>query len=49
MKPEGSVDDDSDQTGLPEDAEDEDDPKCPTPADIWRSRTEDLGGDIHTR
>lgn len=32
--------------GLPdeiEEEEDEDDPPCASPADIWRPRTEDLG------
>lgn len=47
MKPEGDAElpDDS----LPEDAEMDDDPKCATPADIWRARTEDLGGNMQTR
>lgn len=43
--PEGSADDDSDQDGgLP----DEQDDDC-SPQDIFRSKTEDLGGDIHER
>lgn len=48
IMPEGTSDNDGDEDGgMPED-QDEDDPPC-TPQDIFRSRTEDLGGDIQTR
>lgn len=41
--PEGSAEDDSDQDGgMPEEQDEDDTPKCPTPADMFRSRTESI-------
>jgi hypothetical protein len=46
--PEGSTD--TDDQGLPEDEpDDSDEDECETPADIFRSRTEDLGDNPQTR
>ena len=47
MKPEGTVDDSDQDGGMPEDQE-EDATAC-FPADIFRSKTEDLGGEINER
>jgi len=46
--PEGTVGDGDQDGGMPDDADD-DEPVCPPVADIWRSKTEDLGDSIQER
>lgn len=46
MPPEGDAEKPDD--GLPDEQPDDDD-DCAAPADIFRARTESLGGDVNTR